>query len=970
MSLPPDRILLTSIGTKLRFGKPSRIKALLFWWTAGFLIFFLLGHLIDINGQFSWVLYQIEKGYFPEFNPSTLIFDAYNVLMNPNSMDFTSIYIYQSLYIPIINFILGVLIFRAALKILQNIYIRRNDYQMVSNALLVVSLVFGFVFFNIPVLPLDGIQITQIWTFIVGFFGLAGLSILISVYGKLKLSKDPRNYIIFGKERKRVIIMAIFTLVIIIIPLIMSVGPSINLSNAQVYEEQQWIRKYKRQIDWTHLCAGLDMFEERPIQNFTLSTNSSYDQKMIQQIRQYDQTYAVKTLSAKIGTTYEGLADSDIVLINETEYWVAPKTVRINQYSDDSVKIHTELYDHVEGIMAIDTFNGTLVNITETFQIDENYPIFFGESESPRFLSEQGLSNEGRLGAFDSDILLYTEWRGQIEKNLYEYEGEPDGTLTGLEGFWYTIGMGLYGYSGKSEFSFLINRNVKTRVNNILLPNMKIDNDPYLVFDQNEGKMYYAVSIYTSIKVGSYSTTPIYRFLGICLVDVLTGNLEFYENPSIETINDPTYPLWQIYREKYNWQNAPNWLKDQMRYPERLLEAQLKANYRYHVKDLKSWRRGDDFQERPQDGDLFYIETILEDGIVEFVGLDLVEYKGQEAKTLAGMYLMRHGEHFGEAIFYHTRGLETNQLIGPQIARDSYVSEASQEITLIQSPSNGNTLLYPLLNSIYYFIPTYSNVGGIQNLNLAGFVEGFSREVGYGSDANAAYIDLGHFRPEPFILDSNADNPDVDGKINLFWTASEYADIYYINQNGTTIDTVDSSILSYEIENLEDGIHEFQITAENDYGIRTSNTILVEVELIKITFNFEMEDRIQLPNDLARFRIELENYDNNFSAPAVNNISVILMVYTAHDDVDFVVLGLEDMITNTTFTGVDYYEVNYTILNNISLLPGRGEILNGWLNCTSDDIIIHFIWVLIIDDIPYYEYVSDVGEIIVSSLLT
>ena len=66
------------------------------------------------------------------------------------------------------------------------------------------------------------------------------------------------------------------------------------------------------------------------------------------------------------------------------------------------------------------------------------------------------------------------------------------------------------------------------------------------------------------------------------------------------------------------------------------------------------------------------------------------------AKTLAGMYIMRHGDHFGEAIFYHTRDVGVDQLVGPQIARDSYVSEASQEITLIQSPSNGNTLLYPL----------------------------------------------------------------------------------------------------------------------------------------------------------------------------------------------------------------------------------------------------------------------------------
>jgi len=33
MSIPPNRNLLTIIGTRLRFGKPSVVKALVFWWT-------------------------------------------------------------------------------------------------------------------------------------------------------------------------------------------------------------------------------------------------------------------------------------------------------------------------------------------------------------------------------------------------------------------------------------------------------------------------------------------------------------------------------------------------------------------------------------------------------------------------------------------------------------------------------------------------------------------------------------------------------------------------------------------------------------------------------------------------------------------------------------------------------------------------------------------------------------------------
>jgi len=119
----------------------------------------------------------------------------------------------------------------------------------------------------------------------------------------------------------------------------------------------------------------------------------------------------------------------------------------------------------------------------------------------------------------------------------------------------------------------------------------------------------------------------------------------------------------------------------------------------------------------------------------------LVEYKGQTAVLLAGIYVVRHGDHFGEAIFYHTRDSVEN-LIGPKTARETYGSEATQEITLISGARQGNTLIYPLGGSIYYYIPTYSTAGAVQELKLAGFVEAFTRNVGYGENAQDAYDNL------------------------------------------------------------------------------------------------------------------------------------------------------------------------------------------------------------------------------------
>ncbi len=955
MSVPPNQNLLTIIGTRLKFGKPSRIKSLIFWWTVGFILFYFIGMALDFDGQFSWVLFLYERGEIT-LSPLTIFTDALDVLLNYNSMNIEFIFVYTRLYLPLIYFIFGVLIFRLALNIASNYYLRRNDYNIAGNGLVIGGLVLGLVFFSLPAYALDGIQVIQMWSLILAFFILLALGILVFILGRIKLARNPTNRMTINPRRIRMGILATAVIIVILIPMLFSIGPAITLSNTSVYSEYQWTKKIEREILWTRECAGLDMFEERSIDDFTQSSNPENDTQMISRIRQFDQDFAVQSLAAKIGTTFEGLADSDIVYINGTEYWVAPKTVRLSQFSGDPVRTNTELYDHVEGFLALDTFTGELVNVSSIFNVPDDYPIFFGESESQKFLEQH--ESGGSLGAYDNSILLGTNWSKGITNNKYVYNdvGEPDGTLAGLDAFWYTLNLGLWGYvfeGGNKEF--LINRNVKKRVANILLPQLSIDYDPYLVFDSQEEKMYYAVSIFTTINIGSYANSPILRFLGISLIDVKTGVMKFYENPNLEGIDaslDPTYPLWEYYTKIYDWQVAPLWLKNQLRYPETLFELQLKANYKYHVQDLTTWKRGDDFHERPERGDLFYIETNLGDGI-EYVGLDLVEYQGIEARTLAGMYVIRHGTNFGEAIFYHTRNA-TENLIGPKTARDTYETEATQQISLISGARMGNTLLYPLGGSVYYYIPTYSSVGGLQQLKLAGFVEAFTRKVGYGSEAYDAYNQLGNIEPGAFTLTSDAGSPDIDGDFALNWTQSLLAETYSVYRNNTLLATdLPSSQTTYSVSELGTGLYEFYVEATNEFGNKTSNTLIIDVEIVPITYVFNMENSIILPDDLASFRIELENFNDTLSAPG-HNVQVNLSLYReGGGDFSIEVSPSLYPLENATFTYGLYSGINFTLINT-TLYSGEGIILNGFVNSTTTDIVIRFKWLLIVDSITIY----------------
>lgn len=751
MSIPPERSLFTILGTYFGWGRTSRIKAAVYWWTIGFGIFYLIGQLIDITSYFSWSIYLVDNGIF-DISPNLMI-NAFNVLYDPTSIDMISIFLYTALYLPIINFILGIIIFRVILHIVKNTYLRRNDFYALADIFIIIGLIFGFAFFNLPTFSLDGLNIIQSNSLILGFFGFIALGIVIDIYGILNKRKPERGFILMSPQQKRVAILVICLIAIIVIPLIISVPVAVNIeSSTAVWNTERWNKKLSREIEWTRICAGLDMFEERSIENYTESTITP-DLQIIPLIRQYDQGVAIRIMSAQIASKYESIADSDIIYFGGNEYWVSPKTLRMSGISPGGVELHTALFDHVEGFLAMDTFSGELL-ITESeynsvFNVSHNYPIFFGEHEIT-FDSQSNIEDDDLLfgftelsGAYDSDILLNTTWSAGIENLEYSYEGSPDGDLTGLEQFWFTTNMGLFAYAmNLTDSSYVINRNVKTRVRESLLPGLWIDDDPYLIFNPNLGKIYYGVSICTEIVIGSYSKSPIYRFLGICLVDILNGEMTFYKNPALKEniAEDPTYPFWKIYIEKYFGNTPiPDWLKYQLKYPENLFELQLRYEYYYHVQDPIMWRRGEDFHERPEKGDLFYIEADLGEGI-EYVGIDLVEYVGREAKILAGLYVIRHGDHFGEALLYHTRDLANINLIGPATARNYYGTAATQEIELITGHEYGNTLIYPLAGSLFYFIPSYATVSGIQELKLAGLVDSFSNiETGYGATAIEAY---------------------------------------------------------------------------------------------------------------------------------------------------------------------------------------------------------------------------------------
>lgn len=145
MSLPPERNLLTLIGNKLGFGRPAIWKALVFWWTAGFVFFYFIGQLIDgVQGTFSLGMYMIESGMIESSGLDLLLPLEYLLRIDTINPDvfFERIFIYNNVIYPIIAFILMMIVIRLILNLIGVVKLERNDYLIGANVTAIIGIFF------------------------------------------------------------------------------------------------------------------------------------------------------------------------------------------------------------------------------------------------------------------------------------------------------------------------------------------------------------------------------------------------------------------------------------------------------------------------------------------------------------------------------------------------------------------------------------------------------------------------------------------------------------------------------------------------------------------------------------------------------------------------------------------------------------------------------------------------------------
>ncbi len=485
-------------------------------------------------------------------------------------------------------------------------------------------------------------------------------------------------------RRKRwiVYLMALFLFAILIVNVGFVVGYSLNWNNN--WTDYEWKPMTMKQIEVTRWAAGIQNVVTAPLSSLPAGNTTT----IVSLVRQWDHDASYTKMINQIGVNWMQLSASQIIYLNGHEYWAAPTT--INYPTDDWISHHL-IYTHAARIIVIDSHTGDYVSVESAFGVKVEPLIYYGE-------------------ALSDDV--YVHVKGFDEIGNASYTGAPDYTLSGWQrSLWFLVKEGQVGFAlspPQDSIMMLHNRDVYQRVQGILIDGLTTDSASYLVTDGS--RIYYCVQVYTNYPIHSgFSGSNYLRFFGVVLVDIENGQMYPY------VIAQPDGFLVDFYRQYYSsWKAPPNWLINQLRYPEDLLgtsanPGQLDVAFQYHVSDPFIWRSGSDFYERPESTEVLYVlETF--GNRTDFVGLQLVEYQSSPGKNLAGMFIAYGSDQLGRLNLYRISN-STTQLIGPSAAlqaveTDDYVRT---QLTLLPNYRLGNILLYLIGNHLYYFIPVYIN---------------------------------------------------------------------------------------------------------------------------------------------------------------------------------------------------------------------------------------------------------------------
>ena len=309
------------------------------------------------------------------------------------------------------------------------------------------------------------------------------------------------------------------------------------------------------------------------------------------------------------------------------------------------------------------------------------------------------------------------------------YSGSAGVSMNGLNRLLFALDNGsiklLFSNNVKSDSRIVFNRNIIKRLNTIA-PFLTYDADPYLVFNEKDGKLYWIVDAYTTTMNYPYSRPYNFNNKKVnyinnsvkVVVDAYNGDVTYYkyaEEPMINTF-EKIFP--DLLTDK---EDMPEGLKGHTRYPQDFFDLQSSLYQEYHVDNPEVFYNGEDVWQIAKEKYMDvggssqmaskYVTFKLPDSeTVEF--LLTVPFTPNEKSNMTSLFIARSDhKNYGELFVYK---FPKNEVVkGPlqvenQIDQDSVISpQFSLWSQQGSSVLRGSIVIVPINNSLLYVEPIY-----------------------------------------------------------------------------------------------------------------------------------------------------------------------------------------------------------------------------------------------------------------------
>jgi len=586
-------------------------------------------------------------------------------------------------------------------------------------------------------------------TLIVGFAAIA-----FSIYDRI------RAKVLTHMFKKDVYIRVI---TIIAIALIVGIAMSVNNSVADA-KKIEYLGPYTaQQIGVNRHLAELDQITKSthevdiPVVNPNNIKNYIADNDdVLSKIRVWDWNAAFAKLKPEIGLIpYVDFEDNDILRFNDKLYWTAsmkpvlPSSVSLeNQWYNEHL-----VYTHVpEGFLTLEATDGQIVDSSELFN---QRAIYYGEG--------------GLLDETWSGYPVNRETSAELNSASYSGLGGVD-VPPPLS--WIFEANFMISYPGEAVH-IMRYKDVTERME-VLYPyflynlfGKELDSLPV-----TDGKnTYWLVPLIVGFNTGDVPYThgnPYLRLAGYALVDSYDGTIQLISH------GDDFFA--EMLASQYSDQmiEPPEWLEEQIRYPDELFNWKTSMYNIYHVTDVETFIQANEFYEIPRGLETYFVQAKppgFEE--TEFIGLLSLELRGSQGRNLAGFMVVENDmDNLGKMQFFEVPLDSETKFLGPTSVREALDRDPdfAQLKTLLRNPRIGDNILYQVGGHDIYFIPVYTaGAGGVvaQLGTIAAVGAAFTGDY---------YVGLGDTQQEAFeaylqklsgIIPTQSSTNGGDGQISL-----------------------------------------------------------------------------------------------------------------------------------------------------------------------------------------------------------